>query len=526
MNTLAHYYRLIRNIMFGNDDLQGLGNKKKITTALFIISFIAIVISLIKVTQTVFSSPLNEYREMANVAAILNIRSGALFDMSHFAGSIYLYGLLQPWLLSFLPDSWDPIFLNRVASYSFMVIAFILFIIIQKRLFLLLNIPAAGKTLLATGLIYLNCLLSIAPSNMGPPNFLGMALTNAILLLSLYSFRGKTLLLAVLVAASFLTKQYFLFSLVYGALAFIFLENKHKWLKLSFFMVASVALVSLCFLLDETRYAILHHFVAQQPFRKTLPLFWIKLSQFVILLIPLFWIFYKQAIIDSTKPEQEKTAKPSPYFLFIISAFILAFLAIVKVGGHGGAIGLMYYVHILLTPACLCGSILLAKNQKNGLFTIAIALLALVAIQTTADINRTKKKHHWDNIAMIQKEMQEHGRQYVLGCPMTSFLEISLFRQASDPGQLEYYHTLNTSPGSFRELLGGVNAQNEQFQKQLIEDLNRKKYKVIYTDAISLLETQEIFNKELMKNYIRTGSYVISSKLAGKEVTRWVPRSM
>lgn len=29
-----------------------------------------------------------------------------------------------------------------------------------------------------------------------------------------------------------------------------------------------------------------------------------------------------------------------------------------------------------------------------------------------------------------------------------------------------------------------------------------------------------------MKNYIRTGSYVISSKLAGKEVTRWVPRSM
>ena len=32
--------------------------------------------------------------------------------------------------------------------------------------------------------------------------------------------------------------------------------------------------------------------------------------------------------------------------------------------------------------------------------------------------------------------------------------------------------------------------------------------------------------QELMKNYIRTGSYVISSKLAGKEVTRWVPRSM
>lgn len=478
----------------------------------------------------IFTMPLTEFREFANISAIQAIREGCINIPAAVPNHIYLYGTLQPWLLSFIPSGWDTVLLCRLFTYSMLLLSAAVFVAAINAL-----LAVAGKGALSpllavlSGMTFLLPHMCDIPSTLSNPCHLGLFLSMSVLLLSIRRTAAGPLLIPLLIVGCYMTKSYFLFSLVYVWCAYFFLyEGKKKWAELALLMLPVMIGIGLCFLSFQTQYALTHHLNMSDG--KIFIRMVKRLLCCCALMGGMAWIvacslFRKRKNLSFSRAQKmftslQKQVCPSlcgkrvSVSLFLLSINIAAFIVILRMGQHAGALGIVYDAQlfapsvILLMAFCCAHTPRAAQDSRIAFLLVAATCAALYYGRVCSVGNNLM----YDKTIVVQDFSDSALR--VRGCALTAPVEWHISGQISDGGQHEYLETLY-SPHDNQSVLKHI---IEQYRKQLEADIRHQTYDVIYTDVASYLTPKRF--PELKEYY--TPAY---EKHDYSKLTRWVRQS-
>lgn len=510
---------------------------KNTTSILFYIS--CILFGLFVFRQ--FSYSINylyvEIREMANITAIINCRNG-LFSYEGFPGNIYLYGFLQPKLLSFLPDSCNLIIANRCFNWFCLLASCFVIVAITFHLPRHTGGNLTKKDLFILSVIYLFPHLLECPLVLGTPNFLGLLISNLIFLCALSPKVRYSVFIPILLAAAYLTKQYYLYAAIYP-LAAIVLHSKDKKsfarriLFAGEILMASAFLIYLSFHSEQTYYSFLHHLVARSSTfgyfstAKRHIIFFVCYVPLPTLLIA-YYVYRKLKSRNLGKPFSIQNLTISQrYGIFLGIVLFFVFSCLLRLGAHGGALGLLYFSQLAGPVVTVIAGIFLAKYQKQ--FALKLILISVLVVQLSFATFHTISANAFneDSIRYLQQHIK--GRN-VLGCALTSYIEFMESGRPTDNGQLVYAHTITPKNDNNGHTLKKQQAQYEAYLKKVTSEISQKKYDYIYTDQdyYSLFSGKK-FTDIIQKSYQPNKTIILKDAhfydSYPAKITEWVPKS-
>lgn len=474
------------------------------------------------------TAPFVEIREMANITAIEYFSNNTFHDLKCYPQNIYLYGPLQAWLLSFLPQSVDLIIANRLTSFLFLVLS--LFPLLQ-------TLKALGVKLTANSYVLAVCAYYIpflchTPITHGTPNYIGLFFSNLALLCCVKRNVVGILLIPVCLICCLLTKQYHLFALSYVGCSFLLLKlSRNRLLQLAYILFVSLCGMFLYFRTEQGYYALQHHLnmrAGKNVFFMINNYMCFSFSVLPLLALFVFSLLRKylstEVILTNMPQKVELRVKaqnkafsasefPNVVFCFLILS--CSVLVMFRMGQHVGAISYMYFSQ-LLAPSLLIFVFVYAHAAKLGKQAYLIPLL-LVACRASILLHKEVKSdfsYHED--AMIVYNDLKDERTTVRGCASISYIQRELGLPIDDNGQMQYLET--TYPqGATVGQNAMIRMKAEEYRTQLEEKIKNQDYDIIYTDTASYL--QQASFPELSKYYKSSGDFRISRNWS---VTRWV----
>jgi len=483
--------------------------------------------------------PIAEVREMSNIIAIQSIRDGSMFQPESYPDTIYLYGILQAWILSHLSPTIDLLFANRFFALGCLLLSSAVLILAIKT-----GLKLAGRSL-SWPLALLLFIASLAPHfkdmplTLGTPNYLGLLCSNLVLLLCLKKRLSNLMLLPLLVTAAFMTKQYFLFSYCYIVLAYAYLyEGRVKWLGLALITLLIAAGLRMCFEISQTQYAFQHHLNMRGC--KSLSAMVNKFCVFAIMTLPALWLLFrcllKRGVQDcccQTTREgraqltltfhplfSEKRGVATQLIIFGLAGTLAATLVMLRMGQHTGAISIIYYAQLLTAPFLfLTGLAAGMSHLSRRDYGIAGLLAGLLCLGLSAHDIRNYQRHiaYKAGAEIVRKDLADPGL-VVRGCTLTSYMQRDMRLPINDNGQCQYMET--TYPRNAGSGTPVCQARALEYKAQLADDIRKQRFDVIYTDEYSYLNSKNI--PDLEKYYKSTGMIQIMRR---RSAERWVKRT-
>lgn len=432
-----------------------------------------------------------EIREMANITAILHLRNGTFNDVHCWPGNIYLYGCLQAWLLSFLPVEWNPILLNRLFSWLCLLAGDAVLVLSIRELLLRMGRRMSRSTGLLAASLYLLPHLFQMPSTLGTPNYLGLLLANITLYCSIRVSKVNLLLLPLLLTGCFMTKQYFLYSGSYVFLGYYLLnKGKRPWWEFPFICVLAGLGIALCFLLDETCYALQHHLNMRGGIL-TRERFLRRYALYLCFISPLLWLLYKETLhccrkAGSRWQDWKKLLQGiSRPVLFALSGFALSALLMVRMGQHIGAIGILYFPQLMGTPSILLFGVALGRLQRQRCiaFICSLMIAAMAGILIAHALRPSPWSARVEAFAELARQDFSNPDLCVRGSSLSSYIELPVRGRVDDNGLTCYLEFVYPRKGCF--WLGEYRQRAVEVKDSFLAALRGRVYDVIYVDPFS-----------------------------------------
>lgn len=462
----------------------------------------------------IFALPGIEARELANVTAIRQLRDHSFNSLDTYPENIYLYGALQAWLLSWLPE-WNDILTNRLYALSCMLCSVVPLLSAAKRLAHMAKLRLEREvTALFAGCYFLPFLIEL-PFTLGTPNFMGLLLANCILWLGLQRFRGRHVLAGLLLVGCFLTKQYFILAALYVVL-YNFLRCPWKKAVWNIILTGAVALggCTLCFLSDQVYYSFVHHIVDENCAKKRAVR---KFGIYALYVLPMVlpaaivvgeimccqWRAGWRSITAALR--QSRRAR---VFLCLTVNVLAVSLVLVKIGGHGGALGQLYFTQLLTPPLLLlCFLLLLLCNSISGRVGTALLLGCCTVWHAVLSQHDECTAIQTQRAALSMYAADLKSGTSVRGSCMTAFYDASVGLPITENGQQQYMDTL-WQPGKgvdwARQRLLPYLGKNRMALMELLNGIRSGRWRVVYTDACTYMP--ESAQRELKSHYNRTTS--------------------
>lgn len=473
--------------------------------------------------------PLIECREMTNVVVIQSIREGTVQDVTALPENIYLYGLLQGWFLSWLPESVNLVTANRFCSLLCLLLSsIVLSAAICAAVHLAQKKPLPPLTLLILFICSLLPHLYDMPMSLGTPNYSGLLFSNLVLLCALRPSRSNAILFPLLITACMATKSYYLFSLVYVVCSYLFIrKDSYRWAEALFVAVTVILGGWWHFSSEQSQYALIHH-LAQRTgagtdiYRLFRVGYWlITVSGVLVLTLSsmrgMRWREVKQGVAATLGQAvkymvKSVGGKKIAVVPFVVCTAIAATVVIFRMGQHRGMAGILYFAQLLTPPLIIAASYILSVYPARRA-TYSIALFAVMVTNLLIIVGRTDRLCRHLQIpadAVAQDFLRHRGK--VRGSGLTGPTEWSLFRRVTDNGQLKYSDTIYWS-----DKASPIRRANEAYKKRVADAIRQQTYDVIYTDPISYLNENRF--PELKEYYAGT-----KSGSNGNHFTRWLPK--
>lgn len=467
-----------------------------------------------------------EIREMANITAILHIRNGTFNDVHCWPGNIYLYGCLQAWLLSFLPAEWNPILLNRLFTWLCLLASDAVLVLSIKELLQRMGRRMSRVTELLAASLYLLPHLFQMPSTLGTPNYLGLLLANITLYCSIRVSKANLFLLPLLLTGCFMTKQYFLYSGSYVLLGYYLLHKGIRpWWEFAVICLLSGIGIALCFLLDETCYALHHHLNMRSGY---LPRgkFLRRYALYLCFISPLLWVLYKEILLccwkagnrwQDWKKLLQGISRP---VLFALSGFVLSALLMVRMGQHCGAIGIMYFPQLMGTPSILLLGVVLGRrqHQRSIAFICSLLITAMTGTLIALALRPSPYSARVADFAAAAQQDFSNPTLCVRGSALSSYIELPLRGRVDDNGQTCYLETVYPHTGNF--WLGEYRQRAEEMKGNFLAALRGRVYDVMYVDSFSY--SPEGANELILEGYEISRHWQFDPNIG---VTRYIRRT-
>ena len=481
--------------------------------------------------QGALAAPFAEVREMANIIAIESLRNSVLNNLDFYPQNIYLYGHLQAWLLSFLPDDFNLLYANRICS----IVALLLSVYPLLLIIRIFQPKVEGIVLSLVIFAYLYPHVVDFPLTLGTPNYLGLFFSNLILYFCIKQSRARFITIPVCLICCFLTKQYHLFSFCYPLCALLFYKRE-KFSLLNFFAIILLTGIGIyiCMTHIQTQYSIQHHLLVRGGTSKRMMVD--KYLSYMIKMTPILWLvfiaFLRQHL--NVRPRIERSTgsfefninflraqrRPFPLsnFIFYLSILCCSLVVMIRMGQHQGAIGDMYYAQ-LLTPSLVVFSLFYSSSIGIRRSDIVIACILFVFIMVKPlwyELNKDYSYSRDSNIVM--NDLKNHHLK-VRGSALTSYMQKDLNIEIDDNGQTQY--TEMTYPKSGEGERSMLQHKAMQYRLQLVEKIEKQYYDVIYTDFPSYLQPANF--PILARKYDCDCEIMISQ---GWSVKRWIPKQI
>lgn len=511
------------------DGASGHGRTATLLRALYILSLGMMLAWLAWKVYLLLSLPGIEARELANVTAILQLRDHSFNTLEAYPQNIYLYGTLQAWLLSWLPG-WNDVMLNRLCSFACMLCSAVPLLLAASRLAHLAELRMdQGVLSLFAGCYILPFLIEI-PFSLGTPNFMGLLLANSILWLALQRFRGRHALAGLLLVGCFLTKQYFLLAALYVILYNLLLC---PWKKAvcNITLTGAVALggCALCFLSDQVYYSFVHHIVdADCAKKRALRKFGMYAMYVLPMVLPAammaggtmvrWWRKGWRAAVDTVR-----TSLRTRVFLCAAVSVLAVSLVLVKVGGHSGALGQLYFTQLLTPPLLLlCFLLQLRRNTAAGRVWIALLLAGCTAWHALQSQQEEREAIQTQRAAMAMYAGDLESGASVRGCCTTAFYHAANGLPITENGQQQYVDTIwqpDKGVDWAKQRLLPYLGKNRLVEEELVEGIRAGSWQVIYTDSCTYMPASA--QKELQKHYSLSSSCIFAFPGFKTELKRW-----
>lgn len=506
-------------------------NKRKLAgNCIIITAFILFGMLVFVKIQGALNTPFAEVREMANIVAIESIKNKILNNIAYYPENIYLYGCLQAWVLSWLPEDINLIQANRIFSIiSLLLSAFPILLIIKK-----LQPKTGALTLLIAACAYLYPNIVEFPLTLGTPNYLGLLFSNLVLYLSIRHDNMKIIFIPICLICCFLTKQYHLFSLCYPICALLFYKKERlAFLKFIIILILTGIGIYICMTHMQSQYAIQHHLLVRGGASKRLMVS--KYLSYILLMLPILWLmfiaFLRQHLstklhigrnpskleININLSQTKKSQFPIFDFIFCLSILCCSLLVMFRMGQHVGAIGIMYYAQ-LLTPTLVTFAIFYSSSIgiKKSDSVIACIFLALISLKTTWNELHTSRSY--SNESNIVMNDLKDSNLNIRGSAVTSYMQNELNQKFQDNGLTQYTELTFPRHEDFR--FSELRNKAQQYKNKLNSQIENQYYDVIYTDFASYIQPSK--DSVLTKKYTCTHELEISQ---GWKVKRWVPKN-
>lgn len=471
-----------------------------------------------------------EARELANVTAIRQLRDHSFDTLAAYPQNIYLYGALQAWLLSWLPE-WNDILLNRIFSLACLLASAVPLLAAAGRLTAMTGeSPHRWAWVLPLGCYLLPFMIEI-PFSLGTPNYLGLLLANSVLWISLCRFRGKDVLAGLLLVGCFLTKQYFLLASLYVVLYNLLLCSSLRKAAQHIAVAGAIALGGcvLCFTSDQVFYSFVHHIVDADCAKKRAMQKFCAYSLYVLpMVLPAAWVSakillrHRRGFAGRFLASLRENMR-SRVYLCVLANVGLTTLVLVKVGGHSGALGQLYFTQ-LLTPPLLLLCVLMQRRGNAILQTDGTALLLLAGIAWHAP------GAFPEEYAALQTQSQALAAYAedlakglsVRGSCMTAFYDAAHTLPITENGQQQYMDTVWQEGKGVEWAHARIKPylqKNKVSREELLEGLRLGRWQVVYTDGCTYMP--EAARKELETGYRRTKSLPFAFPGFKTELVRW-----
>lgn len=472
-----------------------------------------------------------EARELANVTAIQQYRERTFDVLEYYPQNMYLYGSLQAYILSFLPSCND-LMSNRFFSLLCLLLSYIPLVMALRNMGRGLW-EAKGYTIyMLLGCCYFMPFIIELPYTVGTPNFLGLLFSNLTLFICTCKFTGRDALAGLLLVGCFMTKQYYLIATIYIVNYCLFFDSfKNGVRRIAIAGAVALACCSLCFMSDQVLYAFAHHtFAADCTKRRAL----IKFSQYICRVLPMIvpsaLVVYQ---IAARRVQHGRLKDDVLGFvlhakgricLFALLNVIIATLVLTKIGGHSGALGLLYFTQLLTPPlAFLCYVLVMVGGNRSSLWIITSMLIAtslyfpFISLHGELEAVRTQKA------ALSAYAFDISNNDSVRGSTFTSYYDVAHGRPIFENGQQQYMHTIQLPSNHLNIFSGRVRPYQDKGQiylAQLIDDLRQCKWEIVYTDDCSYMPKPAM--NVLRQQYTLSRTYTFNFPLYKGKLTRWV----
>ena len=522
--TRKFFFSFIYNLATTPNNKQRLAGNCIIATAFVLFGMLVFA----KVQASLYT-PFAEVREMANIVAIESIRNEVLNNIAYYPENIYLYGHLQAWVLSWLPENINLMQANRIFSIIVLLLSTFPLLLAIKKLQ-----PKTGVfSLSIAACAYLYPNIAEFPLTLGTPNYLGLLFSNLVLYLSIRQDYTKIISIPICLIGCFLTKQYHLFALCYPICALLFYKTEHfAFLKFISILILTGIGIYICMTHIQSQYSIQHHLLLREG--SSMRMMVTKYLSYMFMMLPVLWLVLKAFLQQHLSTKLHIGRNPSkleininlsqtpnrqfPLFDFIFCCSILccSLLVMVRMGQHLGAIGIMYYAQ-LVTPSLITFAIFYSSSigLKKADSVIACFLLAFISIKSTWTELRTYRSYSNDS-SIVMNDLRDSNLK-IRGSAVISYMHKELNQEIQDNGQTQY--TELTFPKHEDLRFSEIKNKAQQYKNQLNNQIENQYYDIIYTDCASYIHPDRC--SVLTKKYICTHDLEISQ---GWKVKRWVPK--
>lgn len=481
-----------------------------------------------------FIFPSIEPRELANVTPIQQFRDHVFDTVAEYPRNIYLYGSLQARILSLLP-AWNDLMLNRLFSLLCLLVSVIPLEVTLRRYESIVSKKHSAPMHILFCACYLLQYLVDLPFTVGAPNYLGLLLSNSVMLVCTYEFRGKSVLLGVLLVGCFLTKQYYLISAIYVVTANFLLYPWKRGIRtiIAAGIIAFLGIM-ICFSSDQVLYSFNHHMtMASNSFLLCIKRFALFALYILPLLLPCAYlvVLYTRCLLKDKVSLKGFKAYYSrienrAYICSILNLVIMA-LVLLQLAGHTGALR-QTYISCLMTPSLiLFCSLLFFHGNRAKICMVASCLLVTTSVYIFAKTSRQEihsLEAQLDALAQYESDLFDNAS--VRGSTFTSFSDLAHGRCILENGQQQYIETIWNDEINFAwthsRVLPYLN-RNTCIENQLLSNIRNKKWDVIYMDACTYLT--KAAESELMLYYKH--SKVLDFSFPGYttlQLVRWVKK--
>lgn len=472
-----------------------------------------------------------EARELANVSAIQHCREHAFDVLAYFPQNIYLYGALQAYILSFLPSG-NELMVNRFFSLLCLLLSFIPLMLAMRRIG-----RGAWQTCGHTIYMLLGCCYFLPfvielPYTVGTPNFLGLLLANCILFVCTCKFSGRHVVAGLLLTGCFMTKQYFLIAAAYivnYCLLFDSFKNAARHIAIA--GITALTCCSLCFMSDQVMYSFAHHtLVSDCTIQRAFTRFKQYICRTLPMIVPAALIVYQIAAwniqhgkLKDDAPELVQHTKVK-ICLFALLNVMLAALALAKIGGHSGALGLLYFTQLLTPPlAFLCYVLVMIGGNRWSLRIMLTMLIAGLLYFPTTTLHEELEAIGSQKAALSAYISDISSGRCVRGSSFTSFYEVAHGLPMHENGQQQFMLTLRKPTNHLNILFNRVLPYQDKSQcylAQLVDDLHQGKWEIVYTDDCSFMPEPAM--SELQQHYTHSHTYPFHFPQYEGNLNRWV----